>query len=42
LPNSIAVKDKIVTLPCFPEMTSLELELVCSTITQYQKYFEVL
>ena len=42
LPNSIAVKDKIVTLPCFPEMTSLELELVCSTITQCQQHFEVL
>jgi dTDP-4-amino-4,6-dideoxygalactose transaminase len=42
LPNSIAVKDKIVTLPCFPEMNSLELELVCSTITKCQQHFEVL
>ena len=40
LPNSWTARDKIVTLPCFPEMTSEEIGLVCSTISQCQQHFE--
>ena len=40
IPNSVLAKNAIVTLPCFPEMTTQELDSVCSTIESLPKFFE--
>jgi aminotransferase EvaB len=42
LPVSVAAKSKIVTLPCFPEMTEVEIGLVCDAIEKNNAFFEVL
>jgi dTDP-4-amino-4,6-dideoxygalactose transaminase len=40
LPVSEMAKSKIVTLPCFPEMTQSEIELVCQAIEKNNQFFE--
>ena len=40
LPVSEAAKTRIVTLPCFPEMTPNEISLVCTVIEKNQQFFE--
>jgi|688.fasta_scaffold173823_2 dTDP-4-amino-4,6-dideoxygalactose transaminase len=40
LPVSEAAKTRIVTLPCFPEMTPNEISLVCTAIEKNQQFFE--
>jgi aminotransferase EvaB len=41
VPISEAVKSRIVTLPCFPEMTEEEIGLVCKVIENNYSFFEV-
>jgi dTDP-4-amino-4,6-dideoxygalactose transaminase len=41
LPVSDAAKSRIVTLPCFPEMTEEEVGLVCKAIEENSRFFEV-
>jgi dTDP-4-amino-4,6-dideoxygalactose transaminase len=40
LPVSEMAKSRIVTLPCFPEMTQSEIELVCQAIEKNNQFFE--
>lgn len=40
IPNSVAAKDKIVSLPCFPEMSVQEVDLVCKAVEKFQRYFK--
>ena len=40
IPNSIIARDKIVTIPCFPEMTTQEIDQVCRVIAKFKRYFE--
>jgi dTDP-4-amino-4,6-dideoxygalactose transaminase len=40
LPVSETAKGKIVTLPCFPEMTQNEIDLVCRAIEKNNQFFE--
>jgi dTDP-4-amino-4,6-dideoxygalactose transaminase len=40
LPVSEGAKSRIVTLPCFPEMTEDEIDLVCAAIEKNNSFFE--
>jgi dTDP-4-amino-4,6-dideoxygalactose transaminase len=40
LPVSEAAKTRIVTLPCFPEMTPNEIGSVCAAIEKNHQFFE--
>lgn len=40
LPVSEMAKSRIVTLPCFPEMTQSEIDLVCQAIEKNNEFFE--
>ena len=40
LPVSQMAKSRIVTLPCFPEMTQSEIDLVCQAIEKNNQFFE--
>jgi dTDP-4-amino-4,6-dideoxygalactose transaminase len=40
LPVSEGAKNRIVTLPCFPEMTQSEIDLVCKAIEKNNQFFE--
>ena len=40
IPNSVIARDKIVTIPCFPEMTTQEIDQVCRVIAKFKRYFE--
>jgi dTDP-4-amino-4,6-dideoxygalactose transaminase len=40
LPVSEGAKSRIVTLPCFPEMTKDEIDLVCAAIEKNNSFFE--
>jgi dTDP-4-amino-4,6-dideoxygalactose transaminase len=40
LPVSEGAKSRIVTLPCFPEMTQSEIDLVCKAIEKNNQFFE--
>ncbi len=40
LPNSVAAKNKIFTLPCFPELTEREVDQVCRVISENVQHFE--
>jgi dTDP-4-amino-4,6-dideoxygalactose transaminase len=40
LPVSEMAKSRIITLPCFPEMTQSEIDLVCQTIEKNNQSFE--
>jgi dTDP-4-amino-4,6-dideoxygalactose transaminase len=40
LPVSEMAKNRIVTLPCFPEMTQSEIDSVCRTIEKNNQFFE--
>jgi len=40
LPVSEGAKNRIVTLPCFPEMTQSEIDLVCKVIEKNNQFFE--
>ncbi len=40
LPVSVGAKNRIVTLPCFPEMTQSEIDLVCKVIEKNNQFFE--
>ena len=40
LPNSIAAKSKILTLPCFPELSVCEVDQVCRVISKNIQYFK--
>ena len=40
LPVSEAAKDRIITLPCFPEMTPSEVATVCQAIKKNKQFFE--
>jgi dTDP-3-amino-2,3,6-trideoxy-4-keto-D-glucose/dTDP-3-amino-3,4,6-trideoxy-alpha-D-glucose/dTDP-2,6-dideoxy-D-kanosamine transaminase len=40
LPISMAAKSKILTLPCFPELTVREVDQVCRVISENVQYFE--
>jgi dTDP-4-amino-4,6-dideoxygalactose transaminase len=40
LPVSEMAKSRIVTLPCFPEMTQSEIDLVCKAIEKNNQFFE--
>jgi dTDP-4-amino-4,6-dideoxygalactose transaminase len=40
LPVSEGAKSRIVTLPCFPEMTEVEIDLVCAAIEKNNSFFE--
>lgn len=40
LPNSIAAKSKILTLPCFPELSVREVDQVCRVISKNIQYFK--
>jgi dTDP-4-amino-4,6-dideoxygalactose transaminase len=42
LPVAEAAKGRIVTLPCFPEMTTSEIETVCQAIKKNKQFFEEL
>ena len=42
LPVTEAAKGRIVTLPCFPEMTTSEIETVCQAIKKNKQFFEEL
>jgi dTDP-4-amino-4,6-dideoxygalactose transaminase len=42
LPVTEAAKGRIVTLPCFPEMTTSEIETVCQSIKKNKQFFEEL
>ena len=42
LPVTEAAKGRIVTLPCFPEMTASEIENVCQAIKKNKQFFEEL
>lgn len=40
LPVSEVAKDRIITLPCFPEMTPSEVATVCQAIKKNKQFFE--
>jgi len=39
LPNSLAAKNKVLSLPCFPELTEREVDQVCRVISKNIQYF---